>query len=289
MPAVCEAFYVKTQTLSPFWYSCNKCPFSIYLAISFTLIDHKTLLFLPLLSHRLPSDVESESESEDSERDSDYDDDLMSDDEKNSSSHATGQRKPKSQRREARWEDKDLFPSSMLFKELFLCRYDAGRVVVVTGVPPGLPKGKLRRKFSKYGPLEEFVYPVATTEHSGEGDNGAKAQVTYVNYADARKAVVGLQGSKFSSSGNNSFAAVLMSKEGKTVSKATLVKSRLIVRNIGFSVTSKDIGKVFGRYGNIKEIHIPRKPNGYMRGFAFVQFTSYFDAKRALEGTLYCV
>lgn len=159
-----------------------------------------------------------------------------------------------------------------------------GRVVVVTGVPRTLPRGKLRKKCSKYGPLEEFVYPVATTEEDEvEGVKEGKAHVTYVNYADARKAVAGLKGLKFSAT-DNPLATVLMSREGKTVSKATLTKSRLIVRNISFSVTSKDLLKMFGRYGNVQEVHIPRKPNGYMRGFAFVQFTSYFDAARALEG-----
>ncbi|CAI8032101.1 Uncharacterized RNA-binding protein C4F6.14 [Geodia barretti] len=206
-----------------------------------------------------------ESESEDSEEGgSDYDEDLMTDGETNASSSVSRQNKPKSERREA--------------------RFDAGRVVVVTEVPPRLPKGKLRKKCSKYGPLEEFVYPVATAEgDSVEGVNGSKAHVTYVNYADARKAVAGLKRLKLSES-DNPLVAALMTREGKTVSKATLAKSRLIVRNISFTVTPKDLCNVFGRYGDVRAVHIPRKPNGYMRGFAFVQFASYFEAARAVEG-----
>ena len=170
---------------------------------------------------------------------------------------------------------------------MFSCRFDAGRVVVVTEVPPSLPKGKLRKKCSKYGPLEEFVYPVATAEgDSVEGVNGSKAHVTYVNYADARKAVAGLKRLKLSET-DNPLVAALMTREGKTVSKATLAKSRLIVRNISFTVTPKDLCNVFGRYGDVRDVHIPRKPNGYMRGFAFVQFASYFEAARAVEGSSY--
>ena len=170
---------------------------------------------------------------------------------------------------------------------LISSRYDVGRVVVVTGVPQNLPRSKLRRKCSKYGPLREFVYPVATAGEDGaEGVNRSVAHVIYVNYTDARKAVAALEGLKFRSS-DNPLAAVLMSREGKTVSKTTLAKSRLIVRNISFDVTPDDLRKVFGRYGNILEVHIPRKPNGYMRGYGFVQFTSYFEAVRGLEGLPY--
>ena len=172
---------------------------------------------------------------------------------------------------------------NVFFDFMSLFRYDVGRVVVVTGVPQNLPRSKLRKKCSKYGPIEEFVYPVATAEEDGtEGVNRSIAHVIYKNYGDARKAVAGLNGLKFRHD-DNPVATVLMSREGKTVSKVTLAKSRLIVRNIGFNVTSRDLQKLFGCYGNVQEVHMPRKPNGHMRGFAFVQFDSYFDAEKALN------
>ena len=170
-----------------------------------------------------------------------------------------------------------------------MCRYDIGRVVVVTGIPDDTRKSKLRKKCAKYGPLEEFLYPVATTEEEeteaaeDKGVNGKIAHVTYKSYTDARKAMRGLEGLKLDGA-VNPLAAVLMSREGKTVSKVTLAKSRVIVRNLSFDCHSRDLQKVFSQYGKVQEVHIPRKPNGYMRGYAFVQFTSYFDAAKALEG-----
>ena len=148
-------------------------------------------------------------------------------------------------------------------------------------------RSKLRKKCSKYGPLEDFVYPVATEGAETEGVNGLIAHVTYKKHPDARKATKALEGLiKLGGDIINPLQAVLMSKEGKAPSKATLVKSRLIVRNVSFDVTSDDLQKLFGRYGNIHEVHIPRKPNGQMRGFAFVQFMSYFEAAKALEGKM---
>ena len=156
---------------------------------------------------------------------------------------------------------------------------------MVTGVPEETRKSMLRKKCSKYGPIEGFEYPVATMEQETKDEevNGKIAHVIYKNYADARKAVTGLNGLKLEST-VNPLSAMLMSKEGKIVSKATLAKSRLIIRNLSFSVKSKDLLKLFSPYGNIREIHIPRKPNGFMRGYAFVQFTAYFDAAKAVEG-----
>ena len=162
-------------------------------------------------------------------------------------------------------------------------RYDVGRVVVVTGIPLSLHKSKLRKKCSKYGPLEDFVCPVAADEDGEEAVNGLKAHVTYKKHINARKAIKGLKGLSFGDA-VNPLSAVLMSKEGKAVSKGTLAKARLIIRNISFDVSSEDLMEAFSRHGNVREVHIPRKPNGQMRGFAFVQFTSYFDAASALEG-----
>lgn len=151
---------------------------------------------------------------------------------------------------------------------------------MVTGIPLATHKKKLRKKCAKYGPVEELSYPVETEE---EGAEEATAHVMYKDYKDARKAVKGLNGLKLEGA-INPLGAVLMSKEGKTVSKQTLMKSRLIVRNLSFQCHAKDIQKAFSQHGEVQEVHIPRKPNGHMLGYAFVQFTSYFDAARALEG-----
>ena len=128
--------------------------------------------------------------------------------------------------------------------------------------------------------MEELSYPVETEE---EGAEQATAHVMYKDYKDARKAEKGLKGLTLDGA-VNPLEAVLMSKEGKTISKRTLVKSRLIVRNLSFQCHARDIEKVFSRHGEVQEVHVPRKPNGHMLGYAFVQFTSYFDAARALEG-----
>ena len=60
--------------------------------------------------------------------------------------------------------------------------------------------------------------------------------------------------------------------------------NRLSVRNIAFEATKEDIRKLFGSYGNVTSVRIPKKTGeNQHRGFAFVDFVSRADALRALE------
>ena len=154
---------------------------------------------------------------------------------------------------------------------------------MVTRIAPSIYERKLRRKFSKYGPLENVYFPVAMEKEGVERVKERTAQVTYKNHQDARKAVKGLEGLTMDGA-VNPLKAVLMSREGKEVSKTTLAKSRLIIRNLSFQCQTQDVEQIFSQYGAVRDVHIPKKPNGKMLGYAFVQYTSYFDAAKALKG-----
>lgn len=57
---------------------------------------------------------------------------------------------------------------------------------------------------------------------------------------------------------------------------------RLIIRNLSFSTVEKDISDVFSPFGPISEIHLPRKSDSSICGFAFIQFVNKDSAVRAL-------
>eukprot|EP00764_Aduncisulcus_paluster_P011176 gnl/Carplike_NY0171/4155_a5615_451.p1 GENE.gnl/Carplike_NY0171/4155_a5615_451~~gnl/Carplike_NY0171/4155_a5615_451.p1 ORF type:complete len:211 (+),score=25.42 gnl/Carplike_NY0171/4155_a5615_451:1-633(+) len=61
------------------------------------------------------------------------------------------------------------------------------------------------------------------------------------------------------------------SKEGK----------KIMVRNIAFQATSKELRKLFTAYGQVKTVRMPKKYGGGGRGFCFVEFVSSKEAKRA--------
>uniref|UniRef100_A0A8C5QRC0 RNA binding motif protein 28 n=1 Tax=Leptobrachium leishanense TaxID=445787 RepID=A0A8C5QRC0_9ANUR len=62
-------------------------------------------------------------------------------------------------------------------------------------------------------------------------------------------------------------------------------KARLIIRNLSFKCSEDDLKKHFSTFGTVLEVSIPTKPDGKMRGFAFVQLKNMLEASKALKGT----
>ncbi|KRX11111.1 hypothetical protein PPERSA_05220 [Pseudocohnilembus persalinus] len=59
------------------------------------------------------------------------------------------------------------------------------------------------------------------------------------------------------------------------------ISNKLVVRNLAFESTKKEIRELFKNYGEIKSVRLPQKMNGQHRGFAFVEFVSQEEAKNA--------
>lgn len=60
-------------------------------------------------------------------------------------------------------------------------------------------------------------------------------------------------------------------------------KGRLIIRNISFKTTDEAIKKEFGKFGEITEVNILKKPDGKLVGCAFVQYENYPDSVKAIQ------
>ncbi|XP_025071216.1 RNA-binding protein 28 [Alligator sinensis] len=67
--------------------------------------------------------------------------------------------------------------------------------------------------------------------------------------------------------------------------KAKGKKARLIVRNLSFKCSEDDLRALFSAFGTVLEVNIPRKPDGKMRGFGFVQLRTVLEAGKALKAT----
>ncbi|NXV24957.1 RBM28 protein, partial [Cepphus grylle] len=65
--------------------------------------------------------------------------------------------------------------------------------------------------------------------------------------------------------------------------KAASKKARLIVRNLSFKCSEDDLKSLFSPFGTVLEVNIPKKTDGKMRGFAFVQFRNVPEASKALR------
>eukprot|EP00903_Cladosiphon_okamuranus_P014644 g13579.t1 len=65
-------------------------------------------------------------------------------------------------------------------------------------------------------------------------------------------------------------------------------KSKLIIRNIPFQATAKELRELFSSFGQLKRVRLPKKFDGGHRGFAFVDFLTSQEAvsaKKSLEST----
>ncbi|RKP05986.1 hypothetical protein THASP1DRAFT_19051, partial [Thamnocephalis sphaerospora] len=73
-------------------------------------------------------------------------------------------------------------------------------------------------------------------------------------------------------------------KEGSSdAPKVKAGSTKLIVRNIPFEATRKDIQELFSAYGQLKMVRLPKKFSGGHRGFAFIEFLGKQEAKNAME------
>lgn len=60
--------------------------------------------------------------------------------------------------------------------------------------------------------------------------------------------------------------------------------TKLVVRNVAFEATRKDIVGLFSPFGHLKSCRLPQKFDGKHRGFAFVEYVTKQEARNAIEG-----
>ncbi|WVQ85516.1 multiple RNA-binding domain-containing protein 1 [Cryptococcus sp. DSM 104549] len=71
--------------------------------------------------------------------------------------------------------------------------------------------------------------------------------------------------------------------------EGTTKSTKVLVKNLPFEATKKDVRELFSAYGALKSLRLPRKPtlsstgSQSTRGFAFLEFTTHTEAARAIE------
>lgn len=66
---------------------------------------------------------------------------------------------------------------------------------------------------------------------------------------------------------------------GKSGKKST----KIIVKNLPFEATRKDVFELFNPFGHLKSVRVPKKFNKSARGFAFVEFNLVKEAENAID------
>lgn len=89
---------------------------------------------------------------------------------------------------------------------------------------------------------------------------------------------------KLSHRGQDSSASSSASKN----SSSKKASPKILIKNIPFEATKKDIQQLFGTFGQLRSVRVPRKFNKTARGFAFAEFITAKEAENAmsaLQGT----
>ncbi|KAF9014543.1 RNA-binding domain-containing protein [Hymenopellis radicata] len=95
----------------------------------------------------------------------------------------------------------------------------------------------------------------------------------FVGFKDvegAKKAMKSMQG--FNLDGHACISNPAVSKSRTT---------KMLVKNVPFEATKKDIRELFGAHGQLKSVRLPRKFDSRTRGFAFLDFVSRTEAENA--------
>lgn len=65
--------------------------------------------------------------------------------------------------------------------------------------------------------------------------------------------------------------------------KKTEKKTKIIIKNLPFEASKKDIKALFGAYGQLRTVRVPKKFDQSARGFAFADFVTPKEAENAME------
>ena len=72
-------------------------------------------------------------------------------------------------------------------------------------------------------------------------------------------------------------------QKANSIRKAKNASTKIIIKNLPFEVSKKDIRQLFGAYGKLQSVRLPRKFDNSTRGFAFANFTSTREAENAVS------
>lgn len=90
---------------------------------------------------------------------------------------------------------------------------------------------------------------------------------------------------KISHRGQEASSSTSSTNNKKSSKKAS---PKILIKNIPFEATKKDIQQLFGTFGQLRSVRVPKKFNKTARGFAFAEFITAKEAENAmsaLQGT----
>ena len=129
----------------------------------------------------------------------------------------------------------------------------------------------LERHFGRAGKVRSVVFP-------GKADDGfANRGFGFVEFSRATDAAKALSLTDL----NGRTLTIEASRVSKKAASSSKKQTKLVIRNLAFAATQSDVRDLFGTFGPLRNVRVPKRYDGRARGFAFVEFERPQDAASA--------
>eukprot|EP00049_Salpingoeca_infusionum_P025432 m.19245 g.19245 ORF g.19245 m.19245 type:complete len:891 (+) comp7999_c1_seq1:98-2770(+) len=146
--------------------------------------------------------------------------------------------------------------------------------------------------FEGCGPIRTAT--IATKPNPHNRDELLSLGFGFVEFKDHKSAVKAVKQLQFAELEGHKLELKLSTRKGTTSSqrrvqgregkKIVANSTKLVVRNVAFEATKKELRELFTPFGEIKSLRLPTKAfDGSHRGFAFIEFSTKAEAKKAFE------
>ena len=129
----------------------------------------------------------------------------------------------------------------------------------------------LERHFGTIGKVRSVVFP-------GSADDGFENRgFGFVEFSSSTDAAKALSLTEL----NGRTLVIESSKVSKKAASSSKKQTKLVVRNLAFAASAGDVRDLFGTFGPLRNVRVPKRYDGRARGFAFVEFERASDAASA--------
>lgn len=167
------------------------------------------------------------------------------------------------------------------------------KTLFVRSIPFDVTNDQLSNFFSQFAPVKHAVIV---------NDNESKSRgFGFVSFTSDDDTLVALQEAKKAKLNDRLLRVDIAKRRERKSDKSESMENkntiapekiavqkttRLIVRNLPWSVKNpEDLAKVFKMYGTVKEVKIPKKPDGKMCGFGFITMSKHANAEKAVKSS----
>ncbi|GKZ78947.1 multiple RNA-binding domain-containing protein 1 [Aspergillus niger] len=144
-----------------------------------------------------------------------------------------------------------------------------------------------------FRPLDGFVSAKIKTKpdpkHPGQTLSMGFGFVEFRSKAQAQSALAAMNGYKLDQHelvvrvSHRGMDAAEERRREDTAKKVAARRTKIIIKNLPFQATKKDVRSLFGAYGQLRSVRVPQKFDRSARGFGFADFVSAREAENAMD------